>query len=38
MESEYKTIYEFDNSLIYDYYINLERQGPDRDSFNLYEI
>jgi SAM-dependent methyltransferase len=28
MEPEYKTIYEFDNNLLYEYYINLERQGP----------
>ena len=28
MEPEYKTIYEFDDNLIYDYFVNLERQGP----------
>ena len=28
MEPEYKTIYEFEDTLIYEYYINLERQGP----------
>ena len=35
MESVYKTIYEFDNSLIYDYYINLERQGPGSPEITL---
>ena len=28
MEPEYKTIYEFDDNLIFDYFVNLERQGP----------